>query len=168
NIVASDDVKGTVTVRLEDVPWDQALAAILQAKQVLVDLNAIEVATEETDPGEEPETDSKQDIEPVAAPDGCELRDAWLDKIQVRLGKQAVKLSAKGADGFIEWVDRMSSENAPSSIQGDVDALYSRIKDQLTAVVNDPLPEGSTLEGTVSSLVENWDRESSTDVDDTE
>lgn len=32
NIVAGDDVKGTVTVRLEDVPWDQALAAILQAK----------------------------------------------------------------------------------------------------------------------------------------
>lgn len=32
NIVASDDVKGNVTVRLEDVPWDQALAAILQAK----------------------------------------------------------------------------------------------------------------------------------------
>jgi len=32
NIVAGDDVSGTVTVRLEDVPWDQALAAILQAK----------------------------------------------------------------------------------------------------------------------------------------
>jgi type IV pilus assembly protein PilQ len=32
NIVAGDDVSGTVTVRLEDVPWDQALAAVLQAK----------------------------------------------------------------------------------------------------------------------------------------
>ncbi|MCB9792616.1 MAG: type IV pilus secretin PilQ [Alphaproteobacteria bacterium] len=32
NIVAGDDVKGSVTVRLEDVPWDQALAAILQSK----------------------------------------------------------------------------------------------------------------------------------------
>jgi type IV pilus assembly protein PilQ len=32
NIVAGDDVKGTVTVRMIDVPWDQALAAILQAK----------------------------------------------------------------------------------------------------------------------------------------
>ncbi|MCK6527887.1 type IV pilus secretin PilQ [Myxococcota bacterium] len=32
NIVSSDEVKGTVTVRLIDVPWDQALAAILQAK----------------------------------------------------------------------------------------------------------------------------------------
>ena len=34
NIVAGDDVKGTVTVRMEDVPWDQALAAILQAKSL--------------------------------------------------------------------------------------------------------------------------------------
>ena len=32
NIIASDAVSGTVTVRLVDVPWDQALAAILSAK----------------------------------------------------------------------------------------------------------------------------------------
>ena len=32
NIVAGDDVDGRVTVRLENVPWDQAFAAILQAK----------------------------------------------------------------------------------------------------------------------------------------
>ena len=32
NIVTSDDVAGTVTVQLHEVPWDQALAAILQAK----------------------------------------------------------------------------------------------------------------------------------------
>lgn len=32
NIISSDDVKGTVTVRMEDVPWDLAFAAVLQAK----------------------------------------------------------------------------------------------------------------------------------------
>ncbi len=32
NIVAGDDVSGKVTVRLIDVPWDQALMVILQAK----------------------------------------------------------------------------------------------------------------------------------------
>ncbi len=32
NIVSGDDVSGRVTVRLENVPWDQAFAAILQAK----------------------------------------------------------------------------------------------------------------------------------------
>ena len=32
NIVASDEVQGKVTVRLKDVPWDEALGAVLQAK----------------------------------------------------------------------------------------------------------------------------------------
>jgi type IV pilus assembly protein PilQ len=32
NIVTSDDVKGSVTIRMRDVPWDQALDVILQAK----------------------------------------------------------------------------------------------------------------------------------------
>ena len=32
NIVTSDDVTGTVTVQLNEVPWDQALVAVLQAK----------------------------------------------------------------------------------------------------------------------------------------
>lgn len=32
NIVVADDVGGTVTIRLRNVPWDQALAVILQSK----------------------------------------------------------------------------------------------------------------------------------------
>jgi len=32
NIVTSDSVAGAVTLRLQDVPWDQALDIILQAK----------------------------------------------------------------------------------------------------------------------------------------
>ena len=32
NFVVSDGVKGTVTVFMKDVPWDQALAAILASK----------------------------------------------------------------------------------------------------------------------------------------
>ncbi len=32
NIVTSDDVTGTVTIRMRNVPWDQALEVILQAK----------------------------------------------------------------------------------------------------------------------------------------
>jgi type IV pilus assembly protein PilQ len=34
NIVASDDVSGNVTIRLKNVPWDQALDVILQAKKL--------------------------------------------------------------------------------------------------------------------------------------
>ena len=32
NFVMGDDVQGTITVHLEEVPWDLALAAILQSK----------------------------------------------------------------------------------------------------------------------------------------
>ncbi len=50
NIVASDEVDGTVTVRLKDVPWDQALAAVLQAKGLAAQRfgNIIRVAHIET------------------------------------------------------------------------------------------------------------------------
>jgi type IV pilus assembly protein PilQ len=34
NIVTSDDVSGTVTIRMRNVPWDQALDVILQAKSL--------------------------------------------------------------------------------------------------------------------------------------
>lgn len=32
NLVASDDVQGSITLRLKEVPWDQALELVLQAK----------------------------------------------------------------------------------------------------------------------------------------
>ncbi|HPC46917.1 MAG TPA: type IV pilus secretin PilQ [Deltaproteobacteria bacterium] len=34
NIVTSDEVKGSVTIRLKDVPWDQALDVILESKDL--------------------------------------------------------------------------------------------------------------------------------------
>jgi type IV pilus assembly protein PilQ len=37
NIIATEDVKGTVTVRLVDVPWDQAFDLILQSKNLGVE-----------------------------------------------------------------------------------------------------------------------------------
>jgi len=34
NIIAGDDVKGTITVRLINIPWDEALAVILRSKSL--------------------------------------------------------------------------------------------------------------------------------------
>ena len=34
NIITSDDVKGSITIRMRDVPWDQALDVILKAKSL--------------------------------------------------------------------------------------------------------------------------------------
>ena len=50
NIVSGDDVMGTVTVSLRDVPWDQAFSAILQAKGMAAQRfgNIVRVAPIET------------------------------------------------------------------------------------------------------------------------
>jgi type IV pilus assembly protein PilQ len=50
NIVSGDDVVGTVTVSLRDVPWDQAFSAVLQAKGMAAQRfgNIIRVAPIET------------------------------------------------------------------------------------------------------------------------
>jgi type IV pilus assembly protein PilQ len=55
NIVASDEVKGTVTVRLKDVPWDEALASVLRAKGLAAQRmgHVIRVASIETIKGEQ-------------------------------------------------------------------------------------------------------------------
>lgn len=49
NVVTSDDVAGSVTIRMRDVPWDQALDVILQAKGLGAERrgNLIRVAPQE-------------------------------------------------------------------------------------------------------------------------
>ena len=49
NIVISDTVKGDLTLRLKDVPWDQALDIILQAKGLdkRINGNVMQVAPSE-------------------------------------------------------------------------------------------------------------------------
>ncbi len=64
NIVTSDSVNGSVTLRLQDVPWDQALDIILQAKNLGMRKsgNVIWVA-----PKDEIATKEKLDLESQAA-----------------------------------------------------------------------------------------------------
>ncbi len=50
NIIVADDVKGTVTIKLRNVPWDQALAIILKSKGLAMEEigNIIRVAPAQT------------------------------------------------------------------------------------------------------------------------
>ena len=43
NFVASDEVKGKVTVYMKDVPWDQALAVILHSKGLGAQLHGVNI-----------------------------------------------------------------------------------------------------------------------------
>ena len=71
NIIAGDDVKGTVTVRLVDIPWDEALDVILKSKSLGKERfgNIIRVATIRTMQREKEEELAKKNaqkkLEPV-------------------------------------------------------------------------------------------------------
>ena len=69
NIVTSDSVSGSVTLRLQDVPWDQALDIILQAKGLdkRKSGNVLWVA-----PKDEIASKEKLDLESIAAVQGLE------------------------------------------------------------------------------------------------
>ncbi|MEL6109987.1 MAG: hypothetical protein AAFU85_28580 [Planctomycetota bacterium] len=96
--------------------------------------------------------------EPKADAGGDELRSAWLAKVRSRLGKRATK--PRETAEFIEWLDQLAAEDAPECIQADVDALYQDIKTRLTAVVDQTLPEGTTLAERVAEVVSEWEKQS--------
>jgi type IV pilus assembly protein PilQ len=69
NVITSDSVSGTVTLRLQDVPWDQALDIILQAKGLGMRKtgNVLWIA-----PKDEINNKEKLDLESAAALQGLE------------------------------------------------------------------------------------------------
>ncbi len=69
NVITSDSVNGTVTLRLQDVPWDQALDIILQSKGLGMRKtgNVLWIA-----PKDEINTKEKLDLESAAALQGLE------------------------------------------------------------------------------------------------
>jgi type IV pilus assembly protein PilQ len=95
NIVTSDSVSGAVTLRLQDVPWDQALDIILQAKSLGMrkNGNVIWVA-----PKDEIAAKEKLDFEAAAAVQSLEpLRT---QSFQINYGKAsdiAAQLAAGGS-----------------------------------------------------------------------
>lgn len=95
-------------------------------------------------------------IDPTIAAGFAELRTAWLDKIQTRIGKQAVKLVQKDTGDFIAWVDRLSSENAPACVQGDVDEFYAAVKTTFAEMINTPTGDNFDLAAAVADEVGQW------------
>lgn len=111
NLVASDTVTGSITLRLENVPWDQALDIVLQTKgldkrrmgNVLLVAPAQEIAEYERQ-----ELETKRQME--------ELRPVRLETIQVNYAKAADIVSLLREDdelisdrGFISSDDRTNT-----------------------------------------------------------
>ena len=95
NIVTSDSVSGSVTLRLQDVPWDQALDIILQAKGLGLRKsgNVLWVA-----PKDEIAAKEKLDLESVAAVQSLEpLRTQSFQINYAKASEIAAQLTAGGS-----------------------------------------------------------------------
>lgn len=95
NIVTSDSVSGSVTLRLQDVPWDQALDIILQAKSLgyRKSGNVLWVA-----PKDEIAAKEKLDLESVVTVQGLEaLRTQSFQINYAKAAEIAAHLKADGA-----------------------------------------------------------------------
>ncbi len=84
NLVTSDTVEGNITLRLDDVPWDQALDLILQTKGLdkRIEGNILMVA-----PSEELATREKQDL--ANQQEVKELAPLYSEYIQINYAKAA-------------------------------------------------------------------------------
>lgn len=94
NIVTSDSVSGSVTLRLQDVPWDQALDIILQAKGLGLRKsgNVLWVA-----PKDEIAAKEKLDLEAAAAVQGLEpLRTQSFQINYAKAAEVALQLTSGG------------------------------------------------------------------------
>jgi type IV pilus assembly protein PilQ len=97
NIVTSDSVSGAVTLRLQDVPWDQALDIILQAKGLGMRKsgNVIWVA-----PKDEIASKEKLDLESLVAVQGLEpLKTQSFQMNYAKATDVAAQLSGGAAAG---------------------------------------------------------------------
>ena len=112
NIVTSDSVTGSVTLRLQDVPWDQALDIILQAKSLGMRKsgNVIWVA-----PKDEIATKEKLDLESMTAVQN--LEPLKTQSFQINFAKaEEIKTQIKAEGGASSAVASASILSARGSV----------------------------------------------------
>jgi type IV pilus assembly protein PilQ len=104
NIIVSDTVQGNLTLRLKDVPWDQALDIILQAKSLGMrrNGNVIQIAPkDELAAKEKAALQAQQDIsdlEPLQT-ESFQLNYAKADKVAEQLRASRNSGSTRGVNG---------------------------------------------------------------------
>jgi type IV pilus assembly protein PilQ len=99
NIVVSDSVQGSVTLRLQNVPWDQALDIVLRTKGLdkRRNDNVIIVApTEELASREKAELAARADVQDLAP-----LRTEYLQVNYAKASDLAALVRSQGTDGLL-------------------------------------------------------------------
>jgi type IV pilus assembly protein PilQ len=121
NIITSDSVTGTVTLRLQDVPWDQALDIILQSKGLGMRKtgNVLWVA-----PKDEINAKEKLELESAAALQNLEpLRTQSFQMNYTKAAEVAAQLSATGG-GSAGNTSRMLSPRGSTIAEPRTNQLF--------------------------------------------
>lgn len=107
NVITSDSVNGAITLRLQDVPWDQALDIILQSKGLGMRKtgNVLWIA-----PKDEIAAKEKLDLETAASLQGLEpLRTQSFQMNYTKAEEVAAQLTATGSGGAAGASSRLLS-----------------------------------------------------------
>ena len=112
NIITSDSVSGNLTLRLKDVPWDQALDIILQAKglDMRKNGNVILVA-----PKDELATKEKLDLE---------ARSQIADLEPLR--SETFQLNYQKAQDLVDFLNGTGASGGTSSVGGTANRILSK------------------------------------------
>jgi type IV pilus assembly protein PilQ len=137
NIVTSDEVKGTITIRLKDVPWDQALDVILESKDLgKMDLgNVVRIAPagkiEEAKKRMVESQKTSEQLEPLVT-SVIPLNFASTKSIMDNLEKQRGKDKEKGFGILSDRASVIGDERTNTlfvkDIKRNVDEFYAMIK----------------------------------------
>ncbi len=123
NMVISDTVSGNLTLRLKDVPWDQALSIILQSKglDMRKNGNVIQVApSEEISSKEKVELAAKQEISEleIVRTESFQLSYAKAeDMAKLLKNKDAALLSKRGTAVADIRTNTLFVQDAPSKLE---------------------------------------------------
>jgi type IV pilus assembly protein PilQ len=134
NVVLDPSVKGTVTIVLDDVPWDQALAIVLDNNGLACTLqgNVLRIATLETMKTEAESRRAQQDAQALAVPKQTITR--YLSYGHARDAATVVKkfLSARG--------DVVADERSNALIVEDIPAVLPKVE-ELIRMMDRKTPE---------------------------
>jgi len=131
NIIMSDDVSGVLTMRLVDVPWDQALDIILAAKGLgkekngnVIRIAPLAVLKSDSDARKDAKTSAEQ-VAPLET-EFIQLGYASVNDVRVILEGGSVKKNIAGATVGNQAAGGQSSSNASSQSSGELKLLSDR------------------------------------------
>ncbi len=138
NIVVSDNVKGSISLRLENVPWDQALALILETKGLSMRKNGNVMYVAPT--------------EDIVARDKAELEARQQSQQLAPLTTDIIQINYAKADDIYKLLESASKTNKSSGKDGEGTDTAQRFISDRGSVTVDARSNSLIVTDTASAL----------------